>query len=70
MRTATHRSTMVATMVVCSAVTLAAIAVPWVRFAYREPGLHIALETTAALVALLKYVKRGPGVAASGPQAA
>jgi signal transduction histidine kinase len=44
---------MVATMVVCSAVTIAAIAVPWVRFAYREPGLHIALETTAALVALL-----------------
>jgi signal transduction histidine kinase len=44
---------MVATMIVCSAVTLAAIAVPWVRFAYREPGLHIALETTAALVALL-----------------
>jgi signal transduction histidine kinase len=44
---------MVATTIVCSAVTLAAIAVPWVRFAYREPGLHIALETTAALVALL-----------------
>jgi signal transduction histidine kinase len=44
---------MVATMAVCTTVTLAAIAVPWVRFAYREPGLHIALETAAALVALL-----------------
>jgi signal transduction histidine kinase len=48
-----HRSAVVVTMAICVAVTVAAVTVPWVRFAYREPGLHIALEVTAALVGLL-----------------
>ena len=35
------------------AVTVAIVAVPALRFAYPRPGLHIAIETTAALTALL-----------------
>ena len=53
MNSTLHRSATVWTMAVCAAVTVAAVAVPWVAFAYREPGLHIALEVAAALVALL-----------------
>jgi signal transduction histidine kinase len=53
MQSSLHRSAIVGTMAVCATVTVAAIALPWVRFAYREPGLHIALEVAAALVALL-----------------
>jgi signal transduction histidine kinase len=33
--------------------TAAVVALPFVRFAYRAPALHVALETTNALVALL-----------------
>ena len=53
MQTSLHRSSIVGTMAVCATVTVAAAAVPWIAFAYREPGLHIALEVAAALVAML-----------------
>ncbi|MGY1639963.1 sensor histidine kinase [Geodermatophilus sp. SYSU D00703] len=36
-----------------AAVTLAVAGLPFVRFAYHAPALHVALETTDALVALL-----------------
>lgn len=36
-----------------AALTLAVVALPFVRFAYRSPSLHVAIETSAALVALL-----------------
>ena len=35
------------------AFTVAVITLPFVRFAYRAPALHVALETTNALIALL-----------------
>lgn len=34
-------------------ITAAVIAIPAVRFGYREPRLHVAVETTAALVSLI-----------------
>jgi signal transduction histidine kinase len=36
-----------------AAVTVAVVALPFVRFAYRAPALHVALETANALIALL-----------------
>ena len=33
--------------------TVAVLLVPWMRFAYRSPGGHLVLETTASLVAAL-----------------
>lgn len=36
-----------------SAITLAVVTLPFLRFAYRAPELHVALETTAALTALV-----------------
>jgi signal transduction histidine kinase len=36
-----------------AAVTVAVLALPFVRFAYRAPALHVVLETANALVALL-----------------
>lgn len=48
-----HRATITFTMATCSLVTLAALVAPGVRFSYRLPGMHIALEVAAALVALL-----------------
>jgi signal transduction histidine kinase len=53
MKPSSHRATITFTMAGCSLVTLAALALPWVRFSYRLPGMHIALEMAAALVALL-----------------
>jgi signal transduction histidine kinase len=53
MRSSVQHRAVVVTMAICVAITGAAAGVPWVRFAYREPGLHIALEVTAALVGLL-----------------
>lgn len=47
-----RRAVMAAAFVVVS-VTSLAIGVPAVHFAYRAPGLHIALETAAALIASL-----------------
>ena len=41
------------TLALCVAVTLAAAFSPEIQFAYRQPGLHIAIETAAALVAAL-----------------
>jgi signal transduction histidine kinase len=41
------------TFVACEAITLIVILVPGIRFAYRAPSLHVALETAAALIALL-----------------
>src|SRR5689334_11261778 len=38
---------------VSAALTLAVLLVPVLRFAYRSPVLHVAIETAAALVALL-----------------
>jgi signal transduction histidine kinase len=35
------------------AATVAVVALPFVRFAYRAPALHVALETANALIALL-----------------
>jgi hypothetical protein len=35
------------------ALTLAVLLVPFLRFAWRSPLLHVAIETAAALVALL-----------------
>ncbi len=41
-------------------VTAAVIGLPFLRFAYRAPTLHVALETAAALVALVvAYLVRG-----------
>ena len=37
----------------CAAVTAAVVFVPALRFAYRLPQLHVALETAAALIGLL-----------------
>lgn len=47
------RRVVLATALFVVAVTSVAIIVPPVHFAYRAPGLHIALETAAALVAFL-----------------
>ncbi|MDQ3964443.1 MAG: hypothetical protein M3277_11115, partial [Actinomycetota bacterium] len=33
--------------------TIAVAAIPFIRFAYRSPTLHIALDTAVGLVALL-----------------
>src|SRR5688500_4063406 len=33
--------------------TLAVVALPFVRFAYRAPALHVSLETANALIALV-----------------
>src|SRR3954453_1414453 len=48
-----HRATITFTMATCSLVTLAALVAPGVRFSYRLPGMPIALQVAAALVALL-----------------
>jgi signal transduction histidine kinase len=37
----------------CAALTIAVVALPFVRFAYRAPALHVSLETANALIALL-----------------
>jgi signal transduction histidine kinase len=42
-----------ATALVCAVATAIVVTVPGVRFAYRLPELHIALETAATLAALL-----------------
>jgi hypothetical protein len=39
--------------VAAAAVTVAVVTLPFLRFAYRAPALHVALETANALVALL-----------------
>lgn len=41
------------TAVLAAAVTAAVVAVPFLGFAYRAPALHVALETSNALVAVL-----------------
>src|ERR671911_638350 len=46
-----NRRAVLATMLFVVVITSLAIVVPTVHFAYRAPGLHIALETAAALVA-------------------
>src|SRR5215217_4838895 len=40
-------------LVVCAAVTVAVVSLPFVGFAYRAPALHVSLETANALIALL-----------------
>lgn len=47
------RRAVVATALVVAVLTLLALVVPPVHFAYRAPGFHIGLETAAALVASL-----------------
>ena len=47
------RRAVLATALFVTVLTLIAVVVPPVHFAYRAPGLHIALETSAALVAAL-----------------
>jgi hypothetical protein len=47
------RLTFVAVAVFSGAITLAVATVPGLYFAYRQPPLHIALETAASLIALL-----------------
>ena len=43
-----------------SLVTVAVVGLPFLRFAYRAPALHVALETAAALVALVvAFLVRG-----------
>jgi signal transduction histidine kinase len=44
---------LVAVGLVGSAVTAAVALLPWLRFAYRAEPLHVAIETAAALVAIL-----------------
>jgi len=43
----------VVAVLVCALATLAVTFLPFVRFAYRAPSLHVSLETTNALVTLL-----------------
>jgi signal transduction histidine kinase len=38
---------------ICAALTVAVVFLPFVRFAYRAPALHVSLETANALIALL-----------------
>jgi signal transduction histidine kinase len=52
-RSSDLRRVVLATALFVVAVTSVAIIVPPVQFAYRAPGLHIALETAAALIAFL-----------------
>ena len=47
------RLTFVSVTVVSAAATLAVATLPGLHFAYRRPPVHIALETAAALIALL-----------------
>lgn len=47
------RLTFVAVTVISGATTLAVATLPGLHFAYRRPPVHIALETAAALIALL-----------------
>lgn len=47
------RRAVLATALFVAVGTSLAVVVPVVQFAYRAPGLHIALETAAALIALL-----------------
>jgi signal transduction histidine kinase len=47
------RLTFVAVAVFSGAITLAVATVPGLYFAYRQPPVHIALETAASLIALL-----------------
>jgi ABC-type phosphate/phosphonate transport system permease subunit len=51
----TVRPTRLVSVVAASAaaLTVIVVAVPFVRFAYRAPALHVALETVNAVVALL-----------------
>jgi signal transduction histidine kinase len=44
---------LVVTAAVCMTATVTIVAVPGIRFAYRQPSLHAALETAAALASLL-----------------
>ncbi len=47
------RSLTLAVAVAAGAVTVLVSAAPFLRFAYRSPSLHVAMETAATLVALL-----------------
>ena len=47
------RRVVIGTAAVASVVTAAVALIPELRFAYRDPALHVALETSASLVALL-----------------
>jgi hypothetical protein len=47
------RRASVAATLASVALTLAVLLVPFLRFAWRSPLLHVAIETAAALVALL-----------------
>jgi signal transduction histidine kinase len=47
------RLAFVAVAVISAAITLAVMTLPGLHFAYRRPPMHIALETAAALIALL-----------------
>jgi signal transduction histidine kinase len=47
------RRLVIGTAAAAAAATLVVVVVPDIHFAYRAPSLHVALETTAALVALL-----------------
>src|SRR5215471_4978323 len=49
----TAGNSVVLTLAVCVAITLGAAFTPGMQFAYHQPGLHIAIETAAALVAAL-----------------
>ena len=40
-------------LAVCAALTLGVVFIPFVRFAYQAPSLHVSLETANALIALL-----------------
>ena len=40
-------------LALCAALTIAVVVLPFVRFAYRAPALHVSLETANALIALL-----------------
>jgi signal transduction histidine kinase len=49
-----HPSALAAVMLgLCTALTGAVVALPFVRFGYRAPALHVSLETANALIALL-----------------
>ena len=52
-RLLTTRRLVVVTGVLAAATTLVLVLIPDAHFAYRAPSLHVALETTAALVSLL-----------------
>lgn len=42
---------MISAVAACAAATLVVAALPTARFAYREPALHVSIETAAALIA-------------------